>query len=331
MKVPVSVRNIYFDQIEKYEQLKELVDNRMLALKRKGWHYESRVKELESFTLKLESGRVPDPFGLEDFLACTLVVQNKAVLALAEEIILRDFELQERRPPLDAETHKSADSFPFDDLRLYVRWRDSPTVRPAGFDGILFEIQLKTFLEHAWAIATHDLVYKSDSVSWSKDRIAYQIKAMLEHSECSILAAEELAQTEVLKKSDRKTNRLASVIGIINRYWAQHALPDDRVRLAKNVSSLLAAAKIEIEDFDKILLEETESGRGAKTLNLSPYGAIVQSLIYLAEEQILDLLHKTKSRSWCLPLTPEIELPQGLSFASIKNATLIGSWEKVSE
>jgi len=310
-------------QVDKYKGLRIVVDRRVSGFKNERWHYESRVKKLESYALKLESGRVGDPLCLEDFLACTLVVENRGALISAQDHILKHFELKERRPAIDTETHKRADSFPFDDLRLYVRWRDDPATRPTGFDGTLFEIQVKTFLEHAWAIATHDLVYKSDSVSWSKDRIAYQIKAMLEHSECSILAAEELAQTEALKKSNRTTKRLAKILTIITQFWEEHALPDDRVRLAKNVSRLLDEAELSIEDFREMLRRETQRGRGAMTLNLSPYGAIVQALLYQAEGPITKLLQRSKSKEWGLLLTQEIELPDNLPVASIKNAILI--------
>ena len=62
-------------------------------------------------------------------------------------------------------------------------------------------MQVKTFLQHAWGIATHDLIYKTDDVSWSRQRIAYQIKAMLEHAEMSIQEAGRLAEAVALSKT----------------------------------------------------------------------------------------------------------------------------------
>ncbi|MGO4212859.1 hypothetical protein AB4043_18795, partial [Terriglobus sp. YAF25] len=69
MKIPASLREAYADQLTRYRTLQKQVDDFLRTHKRSGWHYESRVKGEESFTLKVESGRVKDPFNLEDFFA----------------------------------------------------------------------------------------------------------------------------------------------------------------------------------------------------------------------------------------------------------------------
>src|SRR5208337_1144238 len=167
MKIPQSIRLLYSELLEKNIILKDKVDEKIKSSKDERWHYESRLKIMESFALKIETGRIHSPKELEDFFACTIVVENKSAIQKAEDIILNNFVLKERRPRSENSTHKKSDSFPFDDLRLYVKWKDDPALRPTGVDGMLFEVQIKTFLQHAWSIATHDLIYKSDSVSWS--------------------------------------------------------------------------------------------------------------------------------------------------------------------
>ena len=57
MKVSQSLRDIHANAQEKYARLKERVDSTLSNLQDPRWHYESRVKELESFALKVESGR----------------------------------------------------------------------------------------------------------------------------------------------------------------------------------------------------------------------------------------------------------------------------------
>ena len=153
MKVPASVRRIYEDQLPLYSRLKKMVDGRVAGLKQPRWHYESRVKELDSFALKLESGRCDPPTELEDFFACTLVVANATEIASAEEKVVSTFQVRVRRPASDEQTHKSSECFPFDDLRLYVTVPDRPSAPPTDLSGRLFEIQIKTFLQHAWSIA----------------------------------------------------------------------------------------------------------------------------------------------------------------------------------
>ena len=186
MKVPASIRRLHEDQKAINDRLKAAIDERMRGLKNPRWHYESRVKELPSFALKIESGRFDNPRSLEDFFACTIVVANSTEIDEAEKLIDENFALQERRPQHPSHTHKASYAFPFDDLRLYVALADKPSVPPTDLIGIVFEVQIKTFLQHAWSIATHDLLYKTDDANWSKERIAYQIKAMLEHAEVSI-------------------------------------------------------------------------------------------------------------------------------------------------
>ena len=160
MKVPASLRILYDDQKTTNQRLKEIVDTRMHQLREPRWHYESRVKELVSYALKVESGRVASPEALEDYFACTMVVATSAEVAKAEERIKSEFSVKERRPPEAGYTRKASDSFPFDDLRLYVAVRDDPFEVREDLIGIVFEVQIKTFLQHAWSIATHDLVYK---------------------------------------------------------------------------------------------------------------------------------------------------------------------------
>ena len=177
MKIPTSIRSLYAEQREPNERLKDKADQTLRLLSsRKNWHYESRIKSELSVALKLESGRVRNPLAVEDFFACTLVVRNLSEIAEAEEELRGILNVVERRPPSVNWTHKAADAFPFDDVRLYANWKDDPALPPSKLDSIRFEIQIKTFLQHAWGIATHDLVYKTDDVSWSSaaDRLSDQ-------------------------------------------------------------------------------------------------------------------------------------------------------------
>src|ERR1039458_7003995 len=171
MKIPASIRRLHEDQKAVNDRLKSVVDERMAGLKKPRWHYESRVKELPSFALKIESGRFQKPEALEDFFACTLVVSNATEIAEAERLVGDHFTVQYRRPKQIDKTHKPSNSFPFDDLRVYAVLREGPAIPPTDLAGIAFEVQIKTFLQHAWSIATHDLLYKSDDVNWSKERI----------------------------------------------------------------------------------------------------------------------------------------------------------------
>lgn len=318
MKIPNSIRLLYDELYEINKKLKIKVDERIRSFKEDRWHYESRLKSLESYALKIETGRISKPSELEDFFACTLVVENKSTLEKAEDIILNHFNFCERRPPSEGYTPKSAYSFSFDDLRLYVRWKDDPKVRPTGVDGVLFEVQIKTFLQHAWSIATHDLIYKSDSISWAKERIAYQIKAMLEHAEISILEAERLATSQVLNKTSERIANLLKIIELLKGLWSMSDLPKDMVRLASNVMSILESIGLNIDRLREILDEETKIGRGVKTLNLSPYGIIIQSLLNQETKKLLSFL-SSESKRFKIFIPQEIDIPAHVNKNSLRN------------
>lgn len=322
MKIPASVRRAFEDQEAKYVRLKAAIDKAVGGFKRPRWHYESRVKALESFALKLESGRF-SPMQLEDFFACTLVVANLAEVTEAEHLIGQRFALQARRPKRATHTHKRADSFPFDDLRLYVVLPPDPALPPSDLVNVRFEFQVKTFLQHAWSIATHDLVYKSDDANWSKERIAFQIKAMLEHAELSIQEAESLAASTALAKEDAVTRQLKEGIALLRRQWDQDELPTDVRRLAQNVLDLLSNLNISVSRLEEILVNG-KARAGSHPANLSPYGAVVQYLFAAEQARVISLLERVGDRITPVLISAEISIPNGIDRSRWRNAISVG-------
>jgi hypothetical protein len=323
MKISQSVRDAYAEAEDRYSLLKEHVDRLLLARKEPAWHYLSRLKEPESFALKVETGRCPDPKDMEDFFACTIVVENLGSMAKAESLVRRTFTFRERRPEQDAYTTKPSDSFRFDDTRLYVAWRDDPRVRPTGMDGMAFEVQIKTFLAHAWAIATHDLTYKTKERSWPKERIAFQVKAMLEHAEVSIQEAQKLAKSTSLKKTDKLCTRITQTIHLLEELFPPTALPNDRKRLAENVDMLIRSADIDLGTLREVLDKETKLGKGTETLNLSPYGAVVQSLLNQELPKMKRLLTR-RGQDFRVCIPEEISLPGSIDASKFVNAVFVG-------
>jgi len=322
MKIPLSIRQFYDEQKDLYSHLKKRVDDRIISLKDAKWHYESRIKSQESYTLKLETGRFKNPRKLEDYFACTIVVENIKAVAEAEIFVTQEFVKQERRPKQDCFTHKRSDSFPFDDLRIYVKWKDDPTLPPSGLCDLIFEIQIKTFLQHAWSIATHDFIYKNDDVNWGKERIAYQIKAMLEHAELSILEADKIASSSVLEKTNKETNELSDIVNILKECWDSKGLPSDIVRLSRNVMSLIHAIGINSTKLKEVIVKETEIGKGTNILSLSPYGIILQSLLNSEEGLMCQCLTADETKFKML-MTKELELPKTLPLEKLKNVIII--------
>ncbi len=301
MKVINSINTCYEQQFDPNEKLKEKVDQIIKNNKKEMWHYVSRIKPRESYALKIETGRISEPNKLEDFFACTIVVENSTEIKNASDLIEQYFEVVERRPPAKDFTYNFPESFGYDDLRLYVKLKPEEGLPPEStfneLSNIIFEVQIKTFLQHAWAIATHDLIYKGEEISWAKQRIAYQIKAMLEHAEISIHEIEKIKESTMLAKMNKKIKELNTIKAFLTKNWDESALPKDLIRLSDSISILLKHLKIAPTELQKYLDIESGEGRGTKTVNLSPYFIIIQTIINQQSQKITDFLSNTEEKS----------------------------------
>lgn len=297
VKIAQGIRTLHAEYEELYQRLGTDVEARLRPrVESVKWFFLGRVKQLESFALKLETGRVKDPGRPEDFYACTIIVPTAAEVASAQAMITSLYVLHERRPVEDSKTHKAASSFVFDDLRLYVKQPEAMSGRDADLDGLLFEVQIKTILQYAWGVATHDLTYKTDSVSWPRERIAFQVRAMLEHAELAIAGAHTLADEPAIAKSDRSTDSVSEVLRILNVVWSDDQLPTDRKRLADTVSAVLTMCKLSAEDYN-VILEEEAARAGLVPENLSPYAFSIQALANSSKVDFKKLLNNSRRTS----------------------------------
>lgn len=280
MKIVKSVQFLYDLKYPYYDILSNKVNELIFINKNSRWHYESRIKSLESFATKIETGRFDKEQVFEDFFACTIVVKNLSEIDIAQKLIEKFFDIKYKRPKSPKLTHKESFSFPFDDLRLYVSLKNSETGDlSSDVLSIVFEIQIKTFLQHAWTIATHDLIYKSDEIHWGKERIAYQVKAILENAEITISGVEELSKLSEISKENKDVQRINKIINFILKHWELDDLPSDKRRFAQNIDNLLGAIKIDLSELDQILEIETGQKRGTQIRDLSPYLIVIQSII----------------------------------------------------
>ncbi|MHA7968090.1 hypothetical protein [Rhizobium sp. CAU 1783] len=277
MKTDKAIRDAYAEHQAINSLIKREVDSLRGNFDAR-WHYESRLKSEESFALKVESGRVLEGFKIDDFFACTFVVRNSTEISAATEAVSRTFKIESRRPENLAVAAGRPSEFQFDDLRLYAKLK--PSFRGhEPINDVLFEIQIKTFLQHAWGIATHDLTYKTDEVSWAKLRVAYQIKAMLEHAELSIEQFSNLAGSDIIAKGHSEYEALDKIISTFTSLWDRSALPKDMQRLAQAVKSAADLLNVGVDSSIGYLRADTEKGQGAKNLDLSPFVVTVSSML----------------------------------------------------
>ncbi|UPA22023.1 hypothetical protein K8942_03065 [Candidatus Peribacteria bacterium] len=312
MKITASLRNAYQQQVEGNIQLEKKVRALLQGLSKKEWHYEGRQKKIESFALKVESIWGGDPRSLEDFFACTLVVRNSSEIDEAIEKVCEKFEIQHQRPEKRDFTKKAPSSFIFDDLRLYLKIKKNPSLRPDPIDDIIFELQIKTYLQHAWTIATHDLTYKTDDISWPKARVAYQIKAMLEHAEVSIKEIDKIAASPELHKKNDEIQDLLSLKEILEELWLKEDLTENIIGLTKNIQTLLKALNLSPDQMKLMIVEATSNGKGVRIKDLPPYLIILQTVIEYRPDLIRKFFAQKRARAM-------IFVPSEINITSIKN------------
>lgn len=89
----------YNDNLDKYEQLKTRVDEKMNMLQYK-WKrknnidihsYSSRVKERESFLTKMKKGNDVDPENLKDLLGCRIICFSRIDVDAIVELLKSEF------------------------------------------------------------------------------------------------------------------------------------------------------------------------------------------------------------------------------------------------
>jgi ppGpp synthetase/RelA/SpoT-type nucleotidyltranferase len=313
MKIPIAIRRSFQDQFPAYETLRERVQKLIEPIRRrKNWYFIDRLKSDVSFAQKIESGRFFGNFCIEDFYATTIVVPDlteiENVISELESILNVSY----RRPRDFFSTKMKPNEFRFDDLRLYCKIGEDEMTGPHISDDLLFEVQVKTFLQHAWGIATHKLVYKSDRVSWPMQRVASQIKAMLEHIEISIFEADALAKNQFLNRSDIKFDSLSKIIVILEAYFSEEKLPLDRIRLAENLLDLCVMSDTSVEDMERIVQSAREIGRGPSLEDQSPYGSVFCAIVEDTPDKLRSICKAAKERKRKIVLPEPLPIPDEL-------------------
>lgn len=324
MKIDAQLRSTFEYQRRRADALRVRVDTEILNTKDARWHYESRVKKLESFALKAESGKAKDPDQMEDIFACVIVVPNFSDIETVEHYVRSRYDFAYKRPEFSDSTKKEPFDFRFDDLRMFVRYSDSETEPPSGLSGFLFEVQVRTFLQHAWSVATHDVVYKSSTLSWRRERIANQVKATLEQAEVTIENMLALEKSDALPKSNARYDSINGIADVLRENWTEEQLPADVRRLAEAVEGLLNSVWPThlTEDFRIMLRDGRRTYGGEHNLDWSPYRAILNYVADLHPTFVSAYL-KADRTNGSIFMYPEVLTQIGLAIGEAPGAILL--------
>jgi hypothetical protein len=211
----------------------------------KGYLFTGRLKDAESLSEKLEMGRCASWGEIDDLYAATIVVPTAAREENVVTFLSSAFRAHELRGRNTVQ--KPPDAFRFDATRFIGRLREQPGLeRPTGIERLLFEVQIPTAFEYAWSVATHDLVYKANTVDWQHIRLAAQLKAAVEQIDMLINNFERSADSVPVSKHD-DTSLKREVVDVCQRLIKEGKIPDSLAprswsRFASNVYSLVRSS-----------------------------------------------------------------------------------------
>ncbi|MFD1811783.1 hypothetical protein [Rhodococcus gannanensis] len=186
MPVPSAVKNRYASTESAALSLKQYVEFTLRPwCERHSYPFLGRIKAVESISEKLEGGRYKSWLDIDDMYACTIVVPTREHIGSVTAFLNAKFNNLSVKDRLSTRKHPSV--YRFDSTRWIGKVPpDSTATLAPGTRDLKFEVQVPTAFEHAWAVATHDIVYKSSSYDWKALRIASLLKASVEQIELII-------------------------------------------------------------------------------------------------------------------------------------------------
>lgn len=213
----------------------------------KGYALTSRIKAIESLAEKIETGRFKKWSELDDLFGCTVIIPNLSQEQEVIEFCQDTFEVT--KIVKRGQNKKSPDTFKFDSTRILARLErvdDTNIDNILSIFNVIFEIQIKSAFEHAWAVSTHDLVYKGSEIDWKKLRLAAQIKATVEQLDTMILAFEQISPA--IQESEYPEIKKKRQLAIATQELFQQEKipgelkPKDMSRFCDNLYGILARA-----------------------------------------------------------------------------------------
>jgi ppGpp synthetase/RelA/SpoT-type nucleotidyltranferase len=244
MPVPSRVEEVYYEARPAIEAVSRYVSSTIRPwCDRNDFLFSGRLKTLDSLAEKLESGRYERWSDLDDLYGCTVVVPTAAREGAVLDFLRRVFEEVELRRRNS--TKKAPEVFRFDSTRFIGKLRVTEGLDlPPGVSSVRFEVQVPSAFEHAWAVVTHDLVYKSPDMDWRKARLAAQLKAGVEQIEL-IIAGFQANLDFVAQSSYPETDAKQQIIDVFQEMMTDETVssalaPQSWSRFADNVYRLIS-------------------------------------------------------------------------------------------
>lgn len=144
--------------------------------KREGFLISGRAKTVDSLRDKIETGRYSNLENVDDIIAFCIVIDKTSQEESVLSFLRSAFNVVSEKIKTTLQDERS---FDFDCTRIYARLEDRSKSLD-GADKIIFEVQIRTILQHAWSKITHPEVYKAGRFDAKAARLAAELLAQLE-------------------------------------------------------------------------------------------------------------------------------------------------------
>lgn len=245
MTVSIEFQNAFVLRRDLYERLQRACKGLLQAIADEHHGlFDDRLKSEDSMFSKVESGLHKDPFQeVNDIYAATIAVSTVLEVDKVCERVLADFIEIDRST---ARTNRPAE-FVYDDLHLVLSLRDTNLLTDKAILGLRFELQIKSMLQFAWTMATHDTVYKGNEISWANDRLAAEVKAALELLDYLFADVGRAAALHPEKENEQYAGRRA-LLRVIRERCDEASLPPDLKRCVVTLEDFRILARWTVDE-----------------------------------------------------------------------------------
>ena len=239
MIVPAIIEKTYNELLVKINLLKNKVNPILIKYcENNNYAYSQRIKSLESLSEKIESGRFDCLDNISDIWASTIIIPTFIEEESVLEFISNTFKIIDIKKR--GSTKKPPEVFRFDSTRIICEYISLPSVDTI-FDNLHFEIQIKSAFEHAWAVTSHSISYKSDRVDWRMLRLVSQMKSSVEQLDLLAVAYEDIFNT--IPRSDWPEldvkEKIIELWDSIKTLIPEEMVPKDLSRFCNNIITLI--------------------------------------------------------------------------------------------
>lgn len=307
MITPRAIEALYSRIIDSLILLKSNVDQtlRNMADSLNVTYVEARIKSKESLMAKIEKEGHDNPADeIEDLVACTLIVNKTSEIEAVKKVIEQKFNIEDEK----SKRSRSPNEFVYDAVHLILSFKDDPLISNRNILGKKFELQIRTTLQNAIDKVTREEIYKTDVLTWQKDRTASEIRANLELLDLLLNFFPSIADFQEEREYELYKHR-NKIIDLLKHIWTAEKLPEDLRRASIIIEDYLKLADATVEDLSN-WLENAKYAYVVEAISITPCQIILMILFLEKKNRFLQTVKRGNRRllitSEMIDICPEL-------------------------